>query len=95
MEVMIQFRNRTWSFGAKGFRRLTTWDWNAMEEGFKRAYEAQTLADHAERTRYADGHEALGKLSWTNESNWRGDRDLHKLPDNKDGEGTSTYKVEC
>lgn len=94
MEIMIQFRKSTWSYGAKGFRRLTTWDWNAMEEGFKRAYEAQTLADHAKHTRYADGHEALGEFSWTSASNWRGDRDLGRLPTNEDGKGTSSYKVE-
>lgn len=41
MEIYIQFRKTLFSLGSKGFRRMETWDWEALAEKFELLFEKQ------------------------------------------------------
>ena len=84
MEIYIQFRTTLFSYGSKGFRRMKTWDWEALAEKFELLFEKQhaTVTRKFERLHDAEKamrDEAKKQLIMKNQGAWASFQD-NRLP---------------
>lgn len=76
MEIYVQFRSTLFSYGAKGFRRMNTWDWEELQSKFdllfdKQHTEVQRVYESRDEAEKAMRLESKKQLIMKNQGAWQ------------------------